>query len=150
MDEAEAQLEAFLAKYLPGVAAVGRAAIKRLRARFPACDALVYDNFQALAVSFSPDGRTGSAFISVALYPRWVNLFFLQGAGLSDPEGQLSGSGTAVRHLRLARAEDLDLPAIRALIDAAEAAAPVHGEAPREARLVIKSVSARQRPRRPA
>lgn len=148
MEDAEARLEAALVKYLPGVAAIGRSAIKRLRGRFPACDALVYDNYQALAVSISPDGKTGSAFISVALYPRWVTLFFLHGAGLSDPDGILAGSGAAVRSLRLARAEDLDHPAIRALVDAAEAAAILPDPA-REGRLVMKSMSARQRPRRP-
>lgn len=148
MDDAETRLEAALVKYLPGVAAVGRSAIKRLRLRFPACDALIYDNYQALAVSLSPDGKTGNAFISVALYPRWVTLFFLHGARLSDPEGMLTGSGAAVRSLRLARAEDLDHPEIRALIDAAEAAASLPDPA-REGRLVMKSVSAQQRPRRP-
>ena len=78
----------------------------------------------------------------------WVTLFFLHGAGLSDPDGILAGSGAAVRSLRLARAEDLDHPAIRALIDAAEAAAILPDPA-REGRLVMKSMSARQRPRRP-
>jgi hypothetical protein len=150
MDEPDARLEAFLGKYQPGIAAVGRACVKRMRARLPGCDALVYDNYQALAVGFSPDGKTGSAFISVALYPRWVSLFFLQGAALSDPERLLQGSGTAVRHVRLARAEDLDLPAIRALIDAAEAAASPLIDPARQGQLVIRSVSARQRPRRPS
>ena len=121
-----------------------------MRARFPCCDVLVYDNYQALAVGFSPDGKTGSAFLSVALYPRWVNLFFLQGVGLRDPEGLLKGAGSIVRHLRLVHAEDLDLPAIRALIGAAEAAASPPLSPQRTGLLVIKSVSANQRPRRPA
>ena len=150
MDPAEAQLESFLGKYLPNVAALGRAAIKRLRVRFPACDVLVYDNYQALAIGYSPDGKTKSAFMSVALYPRWVNLFFLQGAGLRDPHGLLKGSGSTVRHIRLERAEDLDLPAIRALILAAEASASPALDPQRTGQLMIKSISAKQRPRRPA
>ena len=149
MEQAEAQLESFLGKYLPGVAALGRAAIKRLRVRFPACDVLVYDNYQALAVGFSPNGKTKSAFMSVALYPRWVNLFFLQGAGLHDPQGLLKGTGSTVRHIRLERAEDLDLPPIRALIAAAEASASPAIDPQWIGVLVIKSVSAKQRPRRP-
>ena len=149
MDQAEAQLEAFLVKYLPPVAALGRAATKRLRVRFPTCDALVYDNFQALAVGFSTNGKTRPAFVSVALYPRWVNLFFLQGAGLPDPERLLQGSGSIVRHIRLARAEDLDAPAIRALLALAEAAAEPPVDPSRRGQLVIKSISAKQRPRRP-
>lgn len=150
MDGAEAQLETFLVRYLPAVAGLGRAAIGKLRHRLPGCDALVYDNYQALAVGFSPDGKTGSAFLSVALYPRWVSLFFLQGAALADPDGLLTGSGSTVRHLRLTRAEDLDAPPVRALIQAAMAAAKVPYQPQRGGQLVIKSVSAKQKPRRPA
>lgn len=149
MDPAEAQLETFLSRYLPAVAALGRAGIKRLRLRLPGCDALVYDNYNALAVGFSPDGRTASGFVSVALYPRWVNLFFLQGAGLKDPDGLLKGEGAQVRHVRLEHAEDLDLPAIRALLAQAEAEAVPPVDPQRCGKLVIKSVSANQRPRRP-
>src|SRR5689334_2555897 len=117
MDPAETQLEAFLVRYLPAVAAIGRGAVRQLPSRLPGCDVLVYDNYQALAVGFSPDGKTGSAFLSVALYPRWVNLFFLQGAELRDPAGILQGAGSIVRHVRMGGVGDLDLPQIRALID---------------------------------
>ena len=150
MDQAEAQLEAFLGRYLPGVAAIGRGAVRQLRVRLTGCDVLVYDNYQALAVGFSPDGKTGAAFLSVALYPRWVNLFFLQGAQLKDPEGLLQGVGSIVRHVRLAGVGDLDQPYIRGTIDAAIANAPAPYDAQRPGKLVIKSISAKQRPRRPA
>ncbi len=149
MDAAEAHLEAFLTRYLPDVAAIGRAAINLLRRRLPGCDVLVYDNYQALAVGFSPDGTTANAFLSVALYPRWVSLFFLQGATLADPDGLLTGSGTTVRHIRLGKAQDLDAPPVRVLIRAATAAAKAPYQPLRPGQLVIKSVSARQRPRRP-
>ena len=150
MYQAEADLETFVGRYLPTIAALGRAAIKRLRVRFPGCDALVYDNYQALAIGYSPDGKTKSAFISVVLYPRWVNLFFLQGASLRDPSLLLKGTGSAVRQIRLDRAEDLDSPALRALIAAAEANAVPAIDPRRTGELIIKSVSAKQRPRRPA
>ncbi|WP_088311449.1 DUF1801 domain-containing protein [Novosphingobium sp. B 225] len=150
MDDAEARLDGFLARYLPAVAALGRGAIRHLRARLPGCDALVYDNYQALAVGFSPDGKTGSAIVSVALYPRWVSLFFLQAQGLKDYAGLLQGSGTAIRHIRLSAIEDLDQPAVRALIEAALDQAKVPYSPDRTGNLVIKSVSAKQKPRRPA
>ncbi len=150
MNEAEAQLEMFLGRYLPAVAAIGRGAVRQLRTRLPGCDVLVYDNYQALAVGFSPDGKTGSAFLSVALYPRWVNLFFLQGAGLPDPEGLLQGAGSTVRHVRLAGVGDLDVPYIRSMIETAITQAPAPYAAERPGRLVIRSISANQKPRRPA
>jgi len=149
MTDEEAQLESFIARYVPGVAATGRAAIKRLSTRLPGCDVLVYDNYNALAVGFSPDGRTSGLILSIALYPRWVSLFFLDGVDLPDPEGLLKGSGSRVRHVVLGSANDLDQPAHRALMDAAIAQARVPHDGARTGRLVIKSISEKQRPRRP-
>ena len=149
MEPAEAQLEAFLAKYLPPVAAIGRSAIRRLRLRFPGCDALVFDNFEALAVGFAPDGKTTTMFLSVALYPRWVSLYFLQAAGLNDPDRLLGSSTAAVRQIRLSRAEDLDAAALRELVLQAEANAVPAVDPLRSGQLVIKSVAVRQQPRRP-
>lgn len=149
MEPAEAQLEAFLAKYLPPVAAIGRSAIRRLRLRFPSCDALVFDNFEALAVGFAPDGKTTTMFLSVALYPRWVSLYFLQAAGLNDPDRLFGDSAEAVRQIRLSRAEDLDAAALRELVLQAEANAVPAVDPLRSGQLVIKSVAARQQPRRP-
>ncbi|WP_310534932.1 DUF1801 domain-containing protein [Novosphingobium sp.] len=150
MDSAEAQLETFMARYLPGVAGMGRAAIKRMRARLPGCDALVYDNYNALAVGFSPNGKTGAAIVSIALYTRWVSLFFLRGAGLPDTDNLLKGNGSAVRHIVLGSADDLDLPPVRDLIDRALAAAAMPHDPARKGALMIKAISEVQRPRRPA
>ena len=70
---------------------------------------LVYDNYNALAIGFGPSERASEAIFSIVLYPRWVTLFFLQGAGLADPKRLLKGSGKVVRHIVLASAADLDL-----------------------------------------
>ncbi len=147
MADPEAQLETLLARFLPEVAAVGRATIARLRACLPGCDVLVYDNYNALAVGFSPTGKTGNAFLSVALYPRWVSLFM--SAGLDDPSGLLKGEGTKVRHIVLKSADVLDNPAIAALLAQAIELAIVPSAEKRQSTLVIKSISANQRPRRP-
>lgn len=148
MAEAEDQFEGFLAKFLPEIAATGREAVRRLRARLTGCDALVYDNYNALAIGFSPHGKTGSAFMSVALYPRWVSLFL--SAKLDDPLGLLKGEGGTVRHVVLSGgASDLDKPEIEALLVQAIERAGAAAVTGRKGELVIKSVSAKQRPRRP-
>jgi hypothetical protein len=86
----------------------------------------------------------------VALYPRWVNLFFLDsGASLPDPHGLLKGSGKIVRGLRLESAADLDKPAVRSLIAEALARSETPMDRTHRNKLVIRAVSARQRPRRP-
>ena len=138
-----------MAKYQPPVAAIGRSAIRRLRLRFPGCDALVFDNFEALAVGFAPDGKTTTMFLSVALYPRWVSLYFLQAAGRNDPDRLFGDSAAAVRQIKLSRAEDLDAAALRELVLQAEANAVPAVDPLRSGQLVIKSVAVRQQPRRP-
>lgn len=147
---AEGQLDSFLDKYTPAVAALGRACLEKMRARLPGAVQLVYDNYNALAVGFGPSERASEAIFSIALYPRWVTLFFLQGAGLADPARLLKGSGKVVRHIVLASAADLDLPAIRELMAQALRRAEAGIDPTVPGRLVIRSVSAKQRPRRPA
>ena len=145
-----AQLNDFMAKYSPEVAAAAKAALVRMRRLVPGAVELVYDNYNGLVVGFCPSERASEAVLSIVLYPRWITLCFLQnGPTLPDPAGLLKGSGSRVRNVRLASAKDLDLPPVRALIDSAlsVAAEPIDRSGRR--RLVIKSISAKQRPRRP-
>src|SRR5215470_12483912 len=144
------QLAGFLAKYDPAVASVAKAALTRLRKRLPGAVELVYDNYNALAVGFGPSERASEVIFSIAVYPRWVSLFFLQGARLSDPHGLLQGKGNRVRHIVLSKAAEISSPEIESLIAAAlkSAAKSIDGKQRRQ--LIIKSVSAKQRPRRPA
>jgi hypothetical protein len=145
----EARIEAFLARYSPTISAELRAARSHLRALFPRGHELVYDNYNALVFGFSPTERTSEAFLSVAGYPRWVTLFFLRGVDLRDPDGLLQGDGRQVRSIRLRSAAHLLDREVRALI--ARAMEP-HREALLHAgalQTTIKSVSAKQRPRRP-
>ena len=65
---------------------------------------------------FLPSERTSDAIFSIAFWPRWVSLFFLQGAGLPDPSRLLRGSGKIARHIVLEDADDLDKPAVQELI----------------------------------
>jgi hypothetical protein len=147
MSEA-ADLGRFLSKYSPEVRALANAALAKLRARLPGATELVYNNY-ALTIAFSPTDRPSHAVVGITLYPRWVNLGFLEGAMLDDPAHLLVGTGSQFRHVRLNAAADLDALALRALIDQAVA----HGEAPfdprRRRRIDIRTVSAKQGPRRP-
>lgn len=147
--EAESRLATFFDRYDPAMAAAGRACRQRLHARFPRSHELVYDNYNALAIGYAPTERASDVVVSFALYPRWVTLFFMKGAALPDPERLLGGSGRTVRSIRLRGAEDLDRPAILALIAAAREAARLPFDAAPPVAPVIKSVSAVQRPRRP-
>jgi len=127
-----------------------KASLLRLRRQVPGAVELVYDNYNALVIGFAPSERASEAVLSLALMPRWVTLCFLQGGpALPDPQGLLRGSGTTVRNIRLASARDLEKPAIRTLIRIALDRAKVPIAPSGKRRLVIKSISAKQRPRRP-
>jgi hypothetical protein len=149
MTTAERDLQALIDKFTPEIAALARACLKKMRARHPGAVQLVYDNYNALAIGFCPSERASEAIFSIVLYPRWVTLFFLQGAGLPDPDKLLKGGGKVVRHIVLASAADLEKPAIRALMSIAlnRAKAPIDPNA--TGYLEIRSISAKQRPRRP-
>ena len=146
----EEQFTAFIAKYTPEIGALAQEALARMRARLPGAIELVYDNYNALAIGFSPTERASDVIFSIALYPRWVSLFFFRGADLPDPQKLLKGGGKQVRHIVLESAADLDKPAVKALMDRAleRSARPIDSAAP--GRIIIKSISAKQRPRRPA
>ncbi len=146
----EAQLAAFIAKYSPETAAEGRAALAKLQRLVPGAVQIVYDNYNGLVVGFCPSERASDAVLSLLFTPRWITLCFLQnGPKLPDPNRLLRGSGTTVRSIRLESATDLDKPPIRALIAEAldRARVPISGRG--QGSLVIRSISAKQRPRRP-
>ena len=146
---AESDLEAFIDRYDADVAAIARDVLGRMRARLPGAIALVYDDYNALAIGLGPNDTIGDAIFSVALYPRWVSLFFLQdGPRLPDPDELLLGAGNKVRHVVLQTADDLDRPEIQALISAALERARSPIDPTRPGGVVIKSVAAKQRPRR--
>lgn len=146
--DAQAQLDMFFARYSPQVEEDARDALMFLSARLPTATRLVYDNYNALVIAFGTSEKVSDIILSVALYPRYVTLFFARGVDLPDPHGILEGSGSTIRGVRLQPIDRLKSPEIGALIDAAVAmAAPLPASG--EGSLVIKSISAKQRPRRP-
>ena len=146
---AQSQLDCFIDKYSPGVASLARALLGKMKARVPGATIMVYDNYNALAIGFGPSDRAGQAVLSLAVMPRWVTLCFLRGVGLPDPHGLLNGSGNRVRHLRLHTPEAFDDPRVQDLIEAALQRCEPPIDETREHELIIKSISAKQRPRRP-
>jgi hypothetical protein len=146
---AETQLAGFIAKFAPAMQDRIRSCRSTLQARFPNAVQLVYDNYNFLVIGFGPTDRTSEAIFSLASHARGTNLFFLQhGAQLSDPNRRLEGSGKVVRFIRLDSAETLNDDDVLALVDAALLAATIPMAASDRPQLLIKSVSAKQRPRR--
>lgn len=151
VDESPAtQIASFLAKYTPQMAATARDARTRMRKRVPGGVEFVYDNYNALVFGFGPTDRPSDAVLSLAIFPEWVTLCFLKGAELADPKKLLKGSGNIVRNIRLSFPAHLEDPDIEKLVAAAIAAAiPPFATDASDPRTIVKSISAKQRPRRP-
>lgn len=143
------QIAAFLAKYAPEIARQARVLRRELRSRLPGGVEFVYDNYAGLVFGYGPTDRPSEAVLSLFLNPRHVTLCFLKGATLRDPDRILKGGGNVVRNVVLDGASGLERPAIERLIvlavKAAKPSFPKGGTIP----TVIRSVSAKQRPRRP-
>ena len=144
----QAELDSFIDKFSPEVASLTRQLLDKMKTRVPGAT-LVYDNYNALAIGFGPSEKARQAILSLAAMPRWVTLCFLYGVGLPDPHGLLNGSGNQVRHLRLHTPEGFDDPRVQDLIAAALDGCEPPIDATRQHQLIIKSISAKQRPRRP-
>jgi len=137
-----------IAKFDPPIARLLRGARAALRKRFPTANELVYDNYNALAIGYGSTDRVSDVIVSLAAYARGVNLYFMYGKSLPDPDGILQGNGSQGRFVRLDMLRRLDDPAVRELMRAAEADSDTPLPRAGRGRTIIKSVSAKQRPRR--
>ena len=52
-------------------------------------------------------------------HKNWVNLGFLFGVNLPDPEGLLEGSGKKMRHVKIRSPQEVEAPSLRQMIEAA-------------------------------
>lgn len=146
---AESELAGFIEKFAPGMQSTIRDCRSKVRTRIPEAIEMIYDNYNFLVLGFGPTARTSDAIFSLAAYARGINLFFLErGPELPDPTSILRGNGKIVRSVALSSADDLDRPDVLALIDAALTLATTPMGASEGYELIIKSVSANQRPRR--
>ncbi len=142
-----AQIAGFLAKFDPPMAKLIKSCRAALRKRFPTAIELVYDNYNFFVIGYSATERPSDCIVSLAANSKGVGLSFYWGATLPDPHGILLGSGNQNRFVRLETAATLAKPEIKELIDAAAAQAKT-ALLKTKGYTVIRSISAKQRPRK--
>jgi len=113
------QVASFIAKFDPAIAKLTRSCRSVVRKRYPSAIELVYDNYNALAIGYSPTEKTSEVVFSLAVYARGLNLYFMYGRSLPDPNGLLQGSGTQGAFIRLESVATLDEPKVIDLIQRA-------------------------------
>jgi hypothetical protein len=137
-----AQFTAFLSRFPPGIIALVRQCMPKLRRAVPCPYQIVYDYAKSVVVAFSMSERGYEAIVAVAIFPDSVKLYFDK--SLPDPKGLLEGAGTKVRSVTLKAASDLDHGDIQALVKAAIKHAGVTFPKTGSSRMVIKSKSKKQ------
>jgi hypothetical protein len=148
--DAERQLKTFIARFEPRHQTLIRTVRKALRKCFPTACELAYDNYNFFVIGYGPTERPSDCIVSMAAAANGVGLCFIHGAHLPDPCKLLLGSGKQTRFLRLDSVAVLARPEVEALLAAAVARAKTPLPTNGRGRLIIRSISAKQRPRRRA
>lgn len=143
------RVEEAIDKFDPAMAKRIREVRLALRRRFLTAYELVWDNYNFFVIGYSATERPSDAIVTLAADRNGVGLAFYRGADLPDPDDILLGNGKQNRFIRLTDgAATLAKPAVVALIDAAEAQAPAAMRKSGKIVTIVRSVSAKQRPRR--
>jgi len=135
----------FLSAYEPRITDLALAIRKLVLEEAPEATELIYDAYSAVAVGYSFTGRPSDAFIHIAAYARWVNLGFNYGSQLEDPQKVLQGTGQWVRHIRIAKAEDVKNPLLRAFVKSAIALAERPDKPGSAGKSVVRAIYAKKR-----
>ena len=90
---------------------------------YPNCNELIYDNYNALAVGWSPTDRVGHTFCSIAVGRTSHNIHFgfYWGSEISDPEKILLGRGNQYRYILVKNKNDFPKAYIKKLLKEAYA-----------------------------
>jgi hypothetical protein len=142
------QVDGFIAKFDPALARIIKSCRRVLRKRFPTAIELVYDNYNFFVIGYSATERPSDCLVSLAAGANGVGLSFYHGSTLPDPHKVLLGSGSQNRFVRLPSAAVLSEAAVAELIDAAERQAKTPLRTSGRTYTIVKSISAKQRPRR--
>jgi len=135
----------FLSAYEPRITELALAVRTLVLEEAPEATELIYDAYSAVSVGYSFTGRPSDAFIHIAAYARWVNLGFNYGSQLEDPDKVLQGMGQWIRHVRIAGAEDVKNPVLRAFVKSAIALAERPDKPGSAGKSGVRAIYARKR-----
>lgn len=147
---AEAELLNLITRFAPAHQRLIATIRRRLRKRLPTAHELVYEYRDFFVISFSPNEHGDEGVLALRAGANGVRLYFNRGKELPDPAKLLRGSGSKVqaRWIHLEVASALASPAATNLIEEAVARNRVPFARTGRGPVVIRSTSAKQRPRR--
>jgi hypothetical protein len=118
--------------------------------QYPHCNELIWDNYNALALGWSPTDKLGHIFCSIAVYRTNQNIHFgfYWGNEIADPEKKLIGNGKQYRYFPVKDLNEFPKAYIKKLMK--EAYANSLGKVKdktqlRKGETIVKSISAAKR-----
>jgi hypothetical protein len=144
----EAQLRSYIDRLDPKNQKLIRSVRAAVRRRFPTANELAYDYTRFVVIGYSPTDRGIDSILALAARPTGVSLYFSQGPRLPDPKGLLLGSAKQTRFIHIETPRRLAHPDVAALIAATIDQARIPFPPEGKGSLIIKSASAKKRPRR--
>src|ERR1700722_14175333 len=147
-ETADQKLKSFIAKFDPAVGKLIRECRSAMRKRFPTANELAYDNYNFFVVGYCTTERPSDCVVSLEANAKGIGLSFYHGATLPDPDRMLQGRGSQNRFVRLDSAATLRGQGVQKLLAAAEAQADPPFPKAGGGKLIIRSISEKQRPRR--
>jgi hypothetical protein len=117
---------------------------------YPQTNELIYDNYNALALGWSPTDRVGHTFCSIAIgrTSHNVHFGFYWGSKLSDPEKKLLGGGNQYRYLLVRNREEFPKAYLQNLMKEAYVYSMSLIKDPKQishSKTIVKSVSSAKR-----
>lgn len=117
---------------------------------YPDSNELIYDNYNALAVGWSPTDRVGHTFCSIAVGRTSKNIHFgfYWGSEISDPEKKLIGQGNQYRYILIKNISEFPKTYIKKLLKEAYANSMAKVKDKKQlmqGNTITKSISAKKR-----
>ena len=115
--------EAVIVRASPNIQALAYAARALLADVMPGITEVPWARQRIAGYGIGPK-KMSQHFCYIAPYKNHLNLGFMYGARLPDPQNLLEGAGADLRHVKIRAAADLQNPALRELIMAASGYLP--------------------------
>jgi hypothetical protein len=117
---------------------------------YPQANELIYDNYNALAVGWSPTDRVGHTFCSIAVgrTSKNVHFGFYWGSEISDPDQILLGEGNQYRYILVPDKNKFPKAYIKKLVKEAYANSLAKVKDKKQimnGQTIVKSISAKKR-----
>lgn len=111
------QLLGFLEEYDPAVVDLVLGLREIVLQEAPGAEEAIYQSY-TLALWYGSSEKMKDWFCYIATYAKHVNLGFVRGAELADPNELLEGQGKTMRHIQFKTQRDLERPYVRRFIRA--------------------------------